>query len=183
MKYFDYKWPTINKLSVSYEGRNNVIKGLVGYLIEDVTQQSWTEIENYCSRYDIPTFKDEKHGFSACIAFSAGTKDEVRDMQQWEREKFINSEEIAKHDAKGEYIIKRLFKAYYMHPLQLPDYMLRKYLLAQYGRVTTVNRNLLDVENLRNDKNFIELIADHIGGMTDQFALREYRELYLPDFV
>jgi dGTPase len=30
---------------------------------------------------------------------------------------------------------------------------------------------------------FVRAIADHIAGMTDQFASREYQKLYLPDYV
>ena len=37
-------------------------------------------------------------------------------------------------------------------------------------------------EELKEDPNFIRTICDHIAGMTDQFAAREYNRLYVPEY-
>lgn len=44
------------------------------------------------------------------------------------------------------------------------------------------DRIKMDEEKLRTDSYFIRIVCDHIAGMTDQFASREYRRLYLPDY-
>lgn len=83
----------------------------------------------------------------------------------------ICSEQISISDSKSEYIIKPLLKAFYAHPKQLPDYVLEKY-CARNG--ITFNRATLNVKTLQADSKFIRTICDHIAGMTDQFAAREY---------
>ena len=37
-------------------------------------------------------------------------------------------------------------------------------------------------KELKNDKVFLRAIADHIAGMTDQYASREYKRLYMPEY-
>ena len=91
----------------------------------------------------------------------------------------ICSEQISISDSKSEYLIKKLFKAFYNHPKQLPDYVLEKY----FQRIgTTLNRTTLDEKALQTNPKFIRTICDHISGMTDQFAAREYNRLYVPEY-
>ena len=91
----------------------------------------------------------------------------------------ICSEQISISDAKAEYLIKQLFKAFYTHPKQLPDYVLEKY-CNRTGK--EFNRATLDILDLQSDPRFIRTICDHISGMTDQFAAREYNRLYVPEY-
>ena len=46
----------------------------------------------------------------------------------------------------------------------------------------TFNRATLNVKTLQADSKFIRTICDHIAGMTDQFAAREYNRLYVPEY-
>ena len=88
------------------------------------------------------------------------------------------SEIISTADSKSEYVIKQLYKAFYKHPKQLPDYVLTRY----YSKKdSTLNRLNVNDDDLRNGPYFIRIICDHISGMTDQFASREYKRLYIPD--
>lgn len=91
----------------------------------------------------------------------------------------ICSEQISISDSKSEYLIKQLFKAFFTHPKQLPDYVLEKY-CNRSG--IEFNRATLDVEKIQKDPRFIRTICDHIAGMTDQFAAREYYRLYIPEY-
>lgn len=45
-----------------------------------------------------------------------------------------------------------------------------------------LERISLDDKELQEDPFFVRLICDHIAGMTDQFAAREYMRLYQPEF-
>ena len=91
----------------------------------------------------------------------------------------ICSEQISISDSKSEYIIKQLFKAFFNHPMQLPDYVLEKY-CTRSG--LEFNRANLDITTTKKDPKFIRTICDHIAGMTDQFAAREYYRLYVPEY-
>ena len=97
-------------------------------------------------------------------------------------DKILYSEEVSVSDAKSEYLIKQLFKAYYKHPLQLPDYMLEKYYRIK-AREFSRERVSREVAILQQDDVFVRMVADHIGGMTDQFASRTYKQLYYPDYI
>ena len=67
----------------------------------------------------------------------------------------------------------------------IPDYVLKRYCrLSEH--VKDFSRDLLDddmIEKMQYDSLFIRLIADHIGGMTDQYASRTYKKLYYPDYI
>ena len=92
----------------------------------------------------------------------------------------IFSKEISQADSKAEYFITQIFKAYYKHPKELPDYILARY----YGEKDAdgFDRTIISVEELQRDPKFIRFICDHIAGMSDQFAAREYMNLYIPDY-
>lgn len=82
-------------------------------------------------------------------------------------------------DSKSEYLIKQLFKAFYTHPKQLPDYVLEKY--CSRNKID-FNRATLNAKTLQADSKFIRTICDHISGMIDQFAARGYNRLYVPEY-
>lgn len=99
--------------------------------------------------------------------------------------KIIRSEEISISDSKSEYLIRQMFKAFYQHPLELPDYVLSRYFRLA-NRTEPFSRDWFTdkrIEDIQKDKLFIRLIADHIGGMTDQYASRTYKQLYYPDYI
>lgn len=41
----------------------------------------------------------------------------------------------------------------------------------------------MNEDEVRADPIFWRIVCDHISGMTDQFASREYKRLYMPDYV
>lgn len=99
--------------------------------------------------------------------------------------KIIRSEELSISDSKSEYFIRQMFKAFYQHPLELPDYVLSRYFRLG-NRTELFSRDWFTdarIREIQKDKLFIRLIADHIGGMTDQYASRTYKNLYYPDYI
>lgn len=163
--------------ATGYETRSLIIKNLVGYLIYDVCIESERVISDYFKEHSIQGDEVIK---KQCILFSDSIKGPVGQMKDWMNNKIIFSAEVSIADAKAQYLIKQLFKAFYFHPKQLPDYVLEKYFRLR-GR--TFNRVDVDDKQLRNDPMFIRMVADHIGGMTDQFASRTYKKLYYPDYI
>lgn len=164
----------------AYDTRNLIIKNMIGYLITDICIESQKKIEDYMQKYN-PRFTSVKNCFSEkCISFSPGIDNKRKELYNMITNKVICSEQISIADSKSEYFIKQIFKAYYTHPKQLPDYVLDKYCKQknmQFDRVT------IDSTVLKQDTAFIRAICDHISGMTDQFASREYLRLYLPEYT
>lgn len=117
-----------------------------------------------------------------------------RDYPSVISEKIHHSQEVERMNAKGQYIIKKLFQAYSAHPQQLPDSTIVQYMIevGEYedlasattrgiGAVRTKFENFLSSDKHFTINNKIALmrkICDHIAGMTDHFAMEEYKNLY-----
>lgn len=165
----------------AYDTRSLIIKHLVGFLINDVYNVSRTEIEKCVKNMEWEAGHDYIFN-QQCIKFSQEIEIQVQQLKQWMNDKILYSEEVSVSDSKSEYLIKQLFKAFYKHPLQLPDYMLEKYYRIKARPFSRVNVSK-EISVLQEDDIFVRMVADHIGGMTDQFASRTYRQLYYPDYV
>ena len=109
-------------------------------------------------------------------------------------EKIHHSRDVERMNAKGQYIIKKLFQAYFTHPQQLPDNIIIQYMtdVKQYesfqkavqdgiGAVRTKFEALYSNKNIYGIHEQIMLmrrICDYIAGMTDHYAIEEYKNLY-----
>jgi len=167
----------------TYNQRNQIIKGLVGFLINNVKNTSLKNIKKYHKNEGIPTFIDNSYVYQEkCISFSvddgilAQTKELGDNRDKW----IILSKEISQADSKSEYFIKQIFKAYFRHPKELPDYILSRYYNLRDS--DNFDRSMLDEDMMKRDPRFIRVICDHIAGMSDQFAAREYVNLYQPEY-
>lgn len=93
-------------------------------------------------------------------------------------------------NAKGRYIIRKLFQAYYSNPQQLPDSIIKRYMedIGQYSDASSVSSGIvrMEFENYISSNDFsikgkialMRKICDHIAGMTDHYAIEEYEQLY-----
>lgn len=109
-------------------------------------------------------------------------------------EKIHHSRDVERMNAKGRYIIKKLFQAYFTNPQQMPDSFIVRFMvevgeysnleeayLAGIGAVREKMHNLLfkrDELSIENEINLMRTICDHISGMTDRYAISEYKDLY-----
>lgn len=109
-------------------------------------------------------------------------------------EKIHHSLDVERMNAKGQYIIKKLFQAYYSHPQQLPDGIIIRYMIdineyvnLQSAEKAGVGAVRVKLDKLLSDKVRFDMkkkiilmrkICDHIAGMTDHYAIEEYNNLY-----
>ena len=169
-----------NDLINAYKIRNTLIKNMVNYLINNVylsSKQRLLDITKF------PDFSNEKNVYkSLLINFDDTIKKEIKELSDLITKLVISSQQVSQADAKAEYIIKKLYRAYFIHPQQLPDYILNRYFTS---KGETLNRTELENIKLRlqSDAEFQRLICDHISGMTDQYAAREYKKLYEPEYI
>lgn len=73
-------------------------------------------------------------------------------------EKILKNQKIIEMDMRGQYIIERLFKSYIEYPNLMPKETFDKY-------------------NLGSDFERPIIIANHIAGMTDRYAIEKFDEL------
>lgn len=174
-----------SKDDMTYNKKQQVLKKLVGILIEDVCKFSNEKIEQYCKEHGKPSFLDrssENLYTERCVWFSE-SRNKLFDKISTERNiGIIRSQEISQSDSKSEYMIKQIFKAYVKHPMELPDYVLSRYLgLTDFSKLDRSQPELQDSVILEDTK-FFRIVCDHIAGMTDQYAAREYKKLYEPEY-
>ncbi|WP_407060169.1 deoxyguanosinetriphosphate triphosphohydrolase family protein [Caloranaerobacter sp. TR13] len=172
----------LNQLKETVDVRNVLIKSMVGYLINDVCKASYNRIQKAYIDKEYPTFKDKNDVFKEKLIVFSDEIDEMHsELSNMISKLVITSQKVSQADAKGEYIICKLFKAYYIHPQQLPDYILNRYFSKKGMEVNRLKIQDMIFE-LQDDSEFLRLICDHIASMTDQYAAREYIKLYEPEY-
>ena len=111
----------------------------------------------------------------------------------------LSSYDIQAADAKGKYILRKIFQAYYATPQQLPNHCVYEFLSTyrpeEYsqsklirmekeegsGRVRSEFSKILeDIEKCDQTAKLVlmRIICDYIAGMTDSFAQKTYEALY-----
>lgn len=106
----------------------------------------------------------------------------------------ISSYDIQRMDTKGQYIIRKLFEAFYSNPQQLSDnsimsYFRESHIFNEEQIYNTIKKNgigyirhqfMEDMKDRNKVKDLIlmRVICDHLSGMTDMFAFDTYGRLY-----
>lgn len=109
----------------------------------------------------------------------------------------LNSHSVHRMDSKARFIIRKLFKAYLANPQQLPDKTINS-LFREFNHPDPVKEtntsklrnqleqlkklSLVDVDEKSNAVKFrvalLRTICDYIAGMTDSYAMKEFKSLY-----
>lgn len=84
---------------------------------------------------------------------------EVKELRQIMRDRLYRHYRVSRMTEKAGRVLARLFEAYMSEPRQIPEHVLA----------------------LGKDESIARVVADYIAGMTDRFALDEYRKLFDPD--
>ena len=168
--------------------QNSLVRGLIRLFISDVVENSAARIARFL----------ERHGISDHAAYSSHAR-EVSQTTVWmspritelfeELKRFIysriiNQGPVSRQDWRARKVMTALFGAYWSEPAILPDYLLMRAteeLELPYIRDLPLKRIAATVaERYHSTPGFARLIVDHLAGMSDRFALEEYRALQLP---
>lgn len=134
------------------------------------------------------------------------TKKQLKKFGDAIRTEIHHSPEVERMNAKGQYIIRKLFQAYATHPQQLPDISIVQFMVETHEKNSLSGANYPDMVSayklssgqVRTDfdkfwngekgntdsKDFsvrvcmMRKICDHIASMTDHYAVEEYEKLY-----
>lgn len=185
LKIFD----TFPRNNYEWEGqiRNYMIRFLINRLVTDVLYQTQTRLQTWLTEHQVSSrseFLEKRELLPATIvSLSQNLNDEYLELRHFVYQRIINSAQINRLEGKAKFFIRKLFKAYLNNPLQLPDYLLERY--ASDNREPCLRQQPFDqrenfIQRYRQRKDFIRLICDYIAGMTDSFAMDEFKKLYLP---
>ena len=105
---------------------------------------------------------DEVHKAGRALAiFSPAMKQHVDELKEIMRDRLYRHYRVVRMTEKAGRVMAGLFQAYLSEPRQMPLHVL--------------------VMHERDGESLSRVVADYIAGMTDRFALDEYRKLFDPD--
>ena len=131
-----------------------IIRALIDEQITDIL----TETENNLKRYRIRGIKDVLKLPVRIVSFSKGMNAMRAPMREFLQEKLYQHYRVVRMSNKASRFITALFDIYFDKPEQLPP--------STQGRLQ------------KEDKR--QVICDYIAGMTDRYALDEYKKFFEP---
>ncbi|MRR06996.1 MAG: deoxyguanosinetriphosphate triphosphohydrolase [Deltaproteobacteria bacterium] len=134
--------------------KHQVISALIGRLIKDLTTTTLENIE----RFGIRTLDDLRRVNRQVVSFSPDVAEKNKKLKQFLMVNLYRHHKVERMRVKAESYLTQLFEAYLKHPTLLPRKHLKK------------------MDNTVRER----VICDYIAGMTDRFALDEYKRLFEP---
>ena len=168
--------------------RNTIIRDIIEYFICDVTLMSFKNIAEMAEDCQI-TEEDYKFFGRKLITYSQLGIELDKKLDQYIKNRIVNSNEVNKFDGKANYVIKRLFKAYYSNPRQMSKYALERLstLISDNSEIYSIRfseikdndtGNPLEVKNI----NFSNNSPDEVNKLIDYLKMNiDIKEILCPD--
>jgi len=137
--------------------RYQTVIRMIDTMVTDLVSNLHREIDH--SR--IASVTDVRNASQALATFGPSMDPQVRELKSVMHDRLYRHYRVSRMTEKASRVLKALFEAYMAEPRQMPE--------------TAVMRVEQGGEPLPR------VIADYIAGMTDRFALDEYRKLFDPD--
>jgi len=134
--------------------RRQVIRYLINLEVTDVIQTVDSKLSELCIRSP----EDVRHAPQNLVGFSPEMQSKNRDLKDFLLERLYRHHRVIRMQVKAQRLIRQLFEAYLNEPRQLPLQVQARFANEKPERV----------------------ICDYIAGMTDRFAIQEYRALFDP---
>lgn len=168
--------------------QNLLVRGMIHLLVTDVITSAATRLERYLERRKIDsheTFLAAGRSYSqTTVWFSKAVQPLFEELKGFIYQFIINHPQVNRQDWRARRVVTALFRAFWNNPLNLPSYVLlraRDELGFPYLRDLPMAQVAGEVAGrYHSSPGFARLVADHIAGMSDRFALEEYRSLELP---
>lgn len=185
----------IERLGEGYRGerhrwrrQNLLIRGIIHLLVTDVITAAAERLEKFQEKHGLEThaaFVERSRDLSqTTIWFSAAHLPLFSELKSFIYQFIINHPQVNRQDWRARRVMAGLFRAFWINPLNLPSYVLlraKEELGFQYLRdlpLATVADEV--ASRYHASPGFARLVADHIAGMSDRFALEEYDDLEQP---
>jgi dGTPase len=143
-------------LEVSIE-RYQTVRRIIDAMATDLVTNLDAEIQ----RAHIESVDAVRRAGSALAVFSPAMAAQVDELKEIMRERLYRHFRVIRMTEKAGRVLEQLFNAYMSEPRQMPNHVL---MLHEQGGETIAR-----------------VVADYIAGMTDRFALDEYKKLFDPD--
>ncbi len=134
--------------------RRLIIRFIIDRLVTDVVLQSQRLIQTR----KIRTVTDLQHNRLPVIALSDNLKRDHAELKRFLLKNLYRHYRVIRMTEKGQRFLKAIFRAYVSEPGQLPPEVFER----------------IDTEGLER------AVCDYMAGMTDRFAVEEYKRLFEP---
>ena len=134
---------------------HETVRRMISTLVVDLTRQSAANIKTQG-----PDSVEDVRAAAPLIGFSKAIHTEQQELKRFLRLNLYQHHQVARMTNKARRIVSELFDAFFGEPRLLPPQY-----QAQFG-----------VDAART-------VADYIAGMTDRYAMREYRRLFAVDEI
>lgn len=131
-----------------------IIRGLIDLQVTDLIQQTQSEI----ARLKIKKYTDPYKTAFKIVDFSKEVKELRKPLRQFLMQKLYHHYRVMRMSIKAKRFIRELFSEYIRRPQQMPSEIQLKIPKEGVKRV----------------------VCDYIAGMTDRYALDEYKKLFNP---
>ncbi len=132
---------------------SEVIRAMINTLVLDLTRQTEERIAELR-----PASVDEVRAGPPLAAFSVDVRAQADALKKFLLDNLYRHSQVIRMTTKARRIVRELFQAFIEDPRLLPDEYRREEPIAQ-----------------------ARAIADYIAGMTDRYAIREHRALFVMD--
>ncbi len=168
--------------------QNLLVRGMIHLLVTDVITAAAARLDRLVSRRGIETHEawlEEQRGISqTTVWFSTATTPLFDELKAFIYQFIINHPQVNRQDWRARRVVTALFRAFWTNPLNLPSYVLlraHEELGFPYLRDLPIGAVAAEVASrYHSSPGFARLVTDHIAGMSDRFALEEYRSLEQP---
>jgi dGTPase len=143
-------YPGIDETRKKYQA----ISHLIGFLIKDLVEHS----RSILKEHDIQSLDDLREKNVPVISLSPETKKENNQLKRFLSQNLYKHYRVERMRIKGKMVLTALFNTYFETPTLLPN---------KYQRM---------MEQAGKERG----ICDYIAGMTDRYALDEYKRLFEP---
>jgi dGTPase len=134
--------------------RHQLVRMLINFEVSDLIEETKRVIQ----KYQIKTVEDVRNAGEDVVKFSDTTKKLNSQLREFLFDKMYRHYRMIRMADKARRIITQLFEAYLEDSNQLPP----------------------SFRFRLKDEDKMQLICDYIAGMTDRFALQEYKKLFDP---
>lgn len=135
---------------------NETVRRMINTLVVDLIDTSQKHIAAAAPR----TIEDVRNGPSL-IAFSPAMQQEAAELKRFLHQNLYRHYQVNRMTAKARRIVSELFHAFLAQPNLLPP---------DYQR---------DRREQEDERHQARQVADYIAGMTDRYAMREHRRLFV----
>jgi dGTPase len=137
--------------------RYQAVRRLIDRMVTDLV----VTLERRLAETGIETLADVRRHKPRLVEFSPEMSARNRALKSFLYDQLYTHHRVTRMTQKAERILTALFEAYVAEPRQLPPHVTRR----------------ADEEG----ESMHRIIADYIAGMTDRFAVEEYKKLFDPE--